>query len=73
MMDETAGNMLKSWCENKGMTILTSTRVTGLEDRNGKLQVNMDNGQSELADLVVVATGVKANIDFVEGSGVETK
>ena len=71
MMDEIAGNMLKTWCENKGMIIATSTRVTGLSEEGSKLQVNMDNGSSELADLVVVATGVKANIDFAQGIGLE--
>ena len=31
----------------------------------------MDNGKSQMADLVVVATGVKANTAFLEGSKVE--
>ncbi|MCP4934159.1 MAG: NAD(P)/FAD-dependent oxidoreductase [bacterium] len=71
MMNTTAGNLLKRWCEKKGMTILTSTRVTGLSDVDGKLKVDMDNGQSQIADLVVVATGVKANIDFIAGTDIE--
>ena len=71
MMNDTGGNMLKSWCENKGMTILTSTRVTSLKEVEGKLEVMLDNGASDLADLVVVATGVKANIDFARSAGIE--
>ena len=71
MMNDVAGNMLKKWCENKGMTILTSTRVVSVADADGKLEVTLDSGDSDIADLVVVATGVKANIGFVEGSGME--
>ncbi len=71
MMDETAGNMVKDWCQNKGMTVLTSTRVNGLSQNGDKLAVALDSGDTQDADLVVVATGVRANIDFVEGSGIE--
>ena len=30
MLDETAGNMLKSWCENKGVSVLTGTSVASI-------------------------------------------
>ena len=71
MMDETAGNLMKKWCEAKGMTIHTSTRVTGLSDAGGKINADMDNGESGEFDLIVVATGVKSNTGFLEGTGVE--
>ncbi len=71
MMDDVAGNMLKSWCEHKGMTILTSTRVASVADAGGKLEVTLDSGDSDVVDLVVVATGVKANIDFASDMGLE--
>lgn len=28
MMDDTAGNMLRDWCESKGVAVKTSTRIT---------------------------------------------
>jgi len=74
MMNEAAGNMVKSWCERKGVRVLTSTKVTKLEpsgDETDTLTVDMDNGQSIPAHLVVVATGVRSNIGFVEHSGVK--
>ena len=71
MMNDTAGGLIKQWCEEKGMTVHTSTRVTRLTDADGKINVEMDNGKSQTADLVVVATGVKANTAFLKGSGIE--
>ncbi len=71
MMNDTAGNMIKKWCEEKGMTVHTSTRVTKLSEADGRLTVEMDNGQQTVADLVVVATGVRSNAGFLEGSGIE--
>ena len=37
----------------------------------GTLTVDLDNGQSLEADLIIRATGVKPNVDFLEGSGVD--
>jgi NADPH-dependent 2,4-dienoyl-CoA reductase/sulfur reductase-like enzyme len=71
MMDQNAGNMIKDWCIEKGVNVLTSARVNSVDEVEGKLSVNVDNGDVIKADLVVVATGVRPNADFLEGSGVE--
>lgn len=73
MMDQVAGNMIKRWCIEKGVNVLTSSRVFSVEDADGRLAVNVDNGDRIKADLVVVATGVRPNADFLEGSGVEVE
>ncbi len=72
MMDETGGNMIKRWCEDQGVTVLTSTKATGIEKDGDKLKVGVDKGDAISADLVVVATGVKSNIGFLDGTGVKT-
>ncbi len=71
MMNATAGNMVKRWCEGKGITVKTSTMVTALNIGTDGIEVQFDNGAAQRADLVVVATGVKSNIGFLEGSGVK--
>jgi NAD(P)H-nitrite reductase large subunit len=74
MMNDTAGGLIKRWCESKGVAVLTSTKVESIESGGGKspLRVALDNGQSLDADLVISATGVKPNVEFLEGSGIET-
>lgn len=73
MMDDIAGNMLKRWCQAKGVRVLTSTRITEISPGNGKdLHVTLDNGELPAAQLVVVAAGVRSNIDFLKGSGIKT-
>ncbi len=73
MMDQTAGNMIKSWCQDKGVSVHTSTRVDAIEKGSGdSLKVKLDNGEVLDADLVISATGVAANIQFLDGSGLET-
>ncbi len=73
MMNDISGNMIKRWCEEKGVSVHTSTRAESIEALDaGKLRVNMSNGQSVDADLVISATGVKPNIEYLAESGVYT-
>lgn len=73
MMNDRAGKLIKKWCEQKGVTVHTSTRAESIE-RAGKkgLKVKLDNGSALPADLVITATGVRSNIGFLESSGIET-
>lgn len=75
MMNAAAGNMVKAWCIEKGVNVLTSTRVTKLEssgEEQDTLLVDLDNGEQIPAHLVVVATGVKSNISFLDGTGLKS-
>ncbi len=73
MMDEIAGNMLKSWCKSKGVRVLTGTKITEISESDKGLKVTLDKGRTPAAQLVVVAAGVASNTDFLKGSGVKTK
>ena len=72
-MDEKAGGLLKKWCVEKGVNVLTSTKITAIKENEDAMTVALDNGDSLPADLVITATGVKSNIAFLKGSGIETK
>lgn len=74
MMNQTAGNLIKQWCLEQGVKVHTSTKVESIEKGGllgGGLKVNLDNGETLKADVVISATGVKSNTAFLEGSGVE--
>ncbi len=71
MMNQMAGGMIKSWCIDKGVNVLTSTRATAVDEVGGKFSVSVDKGDAVSADLVVVATGVKSNIEFLDGTGIK--
>ena len=68
MMDETGGAMIARWCESRGVTVRTATRVTGIARANGKLTLATDPGDPIEADLVVCATGVSPNTGFLAGA-----
>ena len=72
MMNDTAGNLIKDWCESRGVKVHTSTQVTSIEKKGKALAVMLKSGQVLDADLVVSATGVRPNIDLVADCGIET-
>jgi NADPH-dependent 2,4-dienoyl-CoA reductase/sulfur reductase-like enzyme len=72
MMDEKAGGLLKKWCIEKGVNVLTSTKITAIKQAQSSMSVVLDSGETLPADLVISATGVRSNIGFLEGSGIKT-
>ncbi len=70
MMGPAAGNMIKAWCEKKGVRVFTGTKVTGIE-AGSPLQVSLSNGEKQPFDLVINATGVRPNVGFLKDSGVK--
>nr|VFK14260.1 MAG: Pyridine nucleotide-disulphide oxidoreductase [Candidatus Kentron sp. LFY] len=76
MMNGTGASLLKRWCVQKGVSVHTETRITEIEkrdafDADSELIVHRETGASLTADLVVLATGVRPNIEFLAGSGIE--
>lgn len=74
MMNEQAGNLIRRWCEVKGVKVRVSTQVAEIQRLdNDKLGVVVSDGEPIEADLVISAVGVKPNVGFLPGSGVETR
>ena len=69
MMDETAGGMIKTWCESKGVTTILPSSIKSIEA--GPALKRDDDSLTEF-DLIIVATGVYSNIEFLEGTGIKT-
>lgn len=72
MMGDAAGNMIRRWCESKGVRVHTGTRVEAITPAgNGALNVKLSDGSEQQADLVISATGVRPNIEFLRDSGIK--
>jgi len=72
MMDEIGGEMIKRWCVDKGVRVLTGTLVQEITAQGDKMNVVFSQGQPQIFDLVVCAAGVKPNIAFLAESNIET-
>ena len=73
MTNPEMGEMIKRWCEGKGIKVMTGTRVDSLsgEGAGRGITVTTAGGETLGADLVICATGVRSNTGWLEGSGVD--
>ena len=70
MLDPTCGALLQKWCEQKGVSVRTGAVVTAIKEAGERVNVCVEGAAPVEAELVISATGVRANADFLEGSGV---
>ena len=59
--------MLQRWLENKGVNVITKGRVERIDPGP---RLVMDTQVLD-ADLIILATGVRSNVAFLEGTGAE--
>jgi len=72
MLDRDAARLVEAWLLRRGVVLHLGTSVESIREDGGLKRVALQNGQAILADIVVVATGIKPNLDFLAGSGIET-
>jgi NAD(P)H-nitrite reductase large subunit len=61
---------VEGWLRDKGVTLHLGTTVREITAPGGRKRVALADGSAVDADLVIVATGVRPNIDLVRGSGI---
>ena len=74
MSNAVSSALIKQWCEQKGVKVHLSKAVEEIEQTAGDspLRVSLNTGEKLEAHLVINATGVMSNIEFLQGSGIET-
>ncbi len=73
MMNPAAATMVKRWCEKEGIRVLTETTVAEASSNDsGDLEVTFTSGEKMNPATIIEATGVQPNIEFLQGSGIET-
>ena len=63
---------LREYHEQQGVRILLGTGVRALQGDSRVQEVELANGEREEVDLVMIGVGVRPDIDWLSGSGVET-
>ena len=67
MMTPVGSRMLQRWLEDKGVNVITKGRVERIDPGP---RLVMDTQVLD-ADLIILATGVRSNVAFLEGTGAE--
>lgn len=70
MVDPLGAKLVQSWLESKGVGFRTGVGVTGIEQSGSRKRVVLGSDAVE-ADVVIMATGIKPNLEFLEGSQIQ--
>ncbi|MFQ5881839.1 MAG: NAD(P)/FAD-dependent oxidoreductase [Candidatus Methylomirabilales bacterium] len=74
MLDRPSASLVGRWLTEKGIAVYTGATVTEIGDlQDGRKAVRLSDGRSLTADLVIVATGIRANTDLAQGSGIQAQ
>jgi NAD(P)H-nitrite reductase large subunit len=73
MIDREGAALVEQWLREHGVTIRTGAQLTAIEDTNGQKRLRFQGAEDLLADLVIMATGIRTNLEWLAGSGVEVK
>ena len=68
--DRVAGDIIAAAFTAKGASILTGQRVVALARSGSTTTVQLEDGRSIEADLLLVATGVRPDLSYLKGSGI---
>lgn len=71
MIDAAGAQIVEAWLRKHGVEILTSATLTTIEDSGGKRRLSFKNGTELVADVIIMATGIKTNLEWLQGSGIK--
>ena len=72
MLDPQAADCFEGALTSKGIAFHTGAAVERIEQAGGRRKLHLASGATLEADAVVMATGIQPNLDWLEGSGIET-
>ena len=73
MIDATGAELVEGWLKAHGVTVRTNVKLAKIEDAKDRKRLKFSAGPDLLADVVVMATGIRTNLDWLKGSGVEVQ
>jgi NAD(P)H-nitrite reductase large subunit len=71
MVDDDCAAIVARWLQAHGVALRVGASVTKIEDVKGKRRLTFKSGAPIVADAVIMATGIRTNLEWLRGSGVE--
>jgi len=71
MIDDTGAGLVQKWLEQHGVVVRTGAKLTRIDEVKGRRKLKMAAGGDLVADVVIMATGIRTNLDWLKSSGVK--
>lgn len=70
MIDREGAAIVEAWLRQHGVEVRTGVTLTAVEQAGGRRRLRFKDGGDLDADVVIMATGIRANLGWLEGSGI---
>jgi NAD(P)H-nitrite reductase large subunit len=70
MIDDTGAGLVEAWLKKHGVAVRTGVRLTKIADAKGRPRLSFTTGGDLVADVVIMATGIRTNLGWLDGSGI---
>ncbi len=70
MIDDTGARLVEEWLTRHGVTIRTEARLAKIEDVKGRKRLKFAKGGDLVGDVVIMATGIRTNLEWLKDSGI---
>jgi len=70
MVDAVGAELVESWLKAHGVTVRTNVKLTRIEDVKGKKRLKFSAGPEIVCDVVIMATGIRTNLEWLKGAGI---
>jgi NAD(P)H-nitrite reductase large subunit len=72
MVDAACADIVSAWLIRHGVKLRAGATLTKIEESRGKRKLSFKQGDPILADVVIMATGIRTNLEWLDGAGIET-
>jgi NAD(P)H-nitrite reductase large subunit len=70
MIDDTGAGLVQAWLEKHGVAVRTGAKLTRIDEAKGRRRLKMAAGGDLVADVVIMATGIRTNLAWLKDSAV---
>jgi len=73
MVDATGAELVAAWLIKHGVAIRTGATLTRIEEAKGRKRLRFAKGADIVADAVIMATGIRTNLEWLKDAGIQIK
>jgi NAD(P)H-nitrite reductase large subunit len=70
MIDRQGASLVEGWLRTHGVDVRTGVTLAGVDQARGRRRLRFADGAVLDADVVIMATGIRTNLGWLEGSGI---
>ncbi len=70
MIDRQGASLIEAWLRKHGVEIRTGATLTAVEQHAGQRRLRFKEGADVDADVVIMATGIRTNLEWLKGSSI---